>query len=157
MTNEKRLLYRKAYVELYEIIKRLSKEEQDKIPNVFMDNLVKSKDASYTFEFDESKGIFEQDLMVETQALLVGIYEKYLAPESEKELWEKYDRFCLNKIEEKRREQYNPNDIFKNNKVQEVEKEPQEIENNLPVEVKKEKFFERLVSFIKRFLKKIKV
>ena len=149
MTNEKRLLYRKAYVELYEIIKRLSKEEQDKIPNVFMDNLVKSKDASYTFEFDESKGIFEQDLMVETQALLVGIYEKYLAPESEKELWEKYDRFCLNKIEEKRREKYNPDDIFKNNRVQNVEEKPQDIENNLPVEVKKENFFERLIGFIK--------
>ena len=154
MTNEKRLLYRKAYVELYEIIKRLSKEEQDKIPNVFMDNLVKSKDSSYSFEFDESKGIFEQDLMVETQALLVGIYEKYLAPESEKELWEKYDRFCLNKIEEKRREKYNPDEIFKNKEVQKVEEETQDIENNLPVEVKREKFFERLIGFIKRFLKK---
>ena len=154
MTNEKRLLYRKAYVELYEIIKRLSKEEQDKIPNVFMDNLVKSKDASYTFEFDESKGIFEQDLMVETEALLVGIYEKYLAPESEKELWEKYDRFCMNKIEEKRREKYNPDEIFKNKEVQKVEEETQDIENNLPVEVNKEKFFERLVGFIKRFLRK---
>ena len=60
----------------------------------------------------------------------------------------------MNKIEEKRREKYNPDEIFKNKEVQKVEEETQDIENNLPVEVKREKFFERLIGFIKRFLRK---
>ena len=153
MTNEKRLQYKKAYVELYEIIKRLSKEEQSKIPNVFMDNLIKSKDTNYFFEFDESKGILEQELMVETQALLVGMYEKYLAPENEKELWEKYDRICLNKIEEKRREQYNPDNIFKKSSQEpEIEQEiPQE---NVAIIEYKESILNKIVNIIKKFLKK---
>ena len=153
MTNEKRLQYKKAYVELYEIIKRLSKEEQSKIPNVFMDNLIKSKDTNYSFEFDESKGILEQELMVETQALLVGMYEKYLAPENEKELWEKYDRICLNKIEEKRREQYNPDNIFKKSSQEpEIEQEiPQE---NVAIIEYKESILNKIVNIIKKFLKK---
>lgn len=152
MTNEKRIQYKKAYVELYEIIKRLSKEEQSKIPNVFMDNLIKSKDTNYSFEFDESKGILEQELMVETQALLVGMYEKYLASESEKELWGKYDRICLNKIEEKRREQYNPDDIFKKSS-QEPEIKQEVSHDNISMIEYKESFFRKIVNKIKCFFK----
>ena len=51
--------------------------------------------------------------MTETKALLVQLYIKYLAPENEKELWEKYNQICLNEVEKKRREKYNPENIFK--------------------------------------------
>ena len=37
MTKEKSLAYKKAYVELYELIKLLTKQEQEKIPNDFIE------------------------------------------------------------------------------------------------------------------------
>ena len=103
MTKEKSIRYKKAYTELNEIFKILDKEQKDKIPNDFINNISNNMDKDYKFEFDSSKGIFEQELMAETEALLVEIYERYLAPSEEKEMWQKYDKYCLNKIEEEKK------------------------------------------------------
>lgn len=116
MTIEKNIKYKKAYVELNEIFKYLSDEQKNKIPSNFINNISNNIDRDYKFIFDETKGIFEQDLMIETEALLVEIYERYLAPDEEKEFWQKYDKFCLNKIEEEKRKKYNTNVFSDNNK-----------------------------------------
>ena len=161
MTKEKQLEYKKAYVELNEIIKVLSDEQKNKIPEVFKQNLIEDMDTSYKFEFDNTKGIFEQDLKVETKALLVEIYERYLAPEEEKELWEKYDKLCLSKIEEEKRKKYNTDNIFENkeeeNKKEEDEQQIQEVteqETTQMVEYK-ESIFTRIKNWFKNlFFKK---
>lgn len=161
MTKEKQLEYKKAYVELNEIIKVLSDEQKNKIPEVFKQNLIEDMDTSYKFEFDNTKGIFEQDLKVETKALLVEIYERYLAPEEEKELWEKYDKLCLSKIEEEKRKKYNTDNIFGNkeeeNKKEEDEQQIQEVteqETTQMVEYK-ESIFTRIKNWFKNlFFKK---
>ena len=64
---------------------------------------------------------------------------------SEIEAKEKYD---LEKIEEEKREKYNPDNIFKK-REEEILRE----NANLPVEIKEESFFKKLVNFIKKFLK----
>ena len=156
MTNEKNIQYKKAYVELNEILKVLSKEQKEKIPKNFINNISNNMDKNYKFTFDESKGIFEQNLMVETEALLVEIYERYLAPNEEEELWQKYDRFCLDKIENEKREKYNV-DIFRDkntiNKPNLVIRNENSLNeknnNNTPVEYKKQKIFNKIVNFIK--------
>lgn len=163
MTKEKSMNYKKAYVELNEIFKVLAKEQRDKIPEVFIDNVRNNMDSDYEFEYDESKGIFEQNLMVETEALLVEIYERYLATEDEKEMWQKYDRFCLNKIEEEKRAKYS-NNIFENNKYDKVivnqsndENIKDNIENNdklFPMKYEKENLFQKFINFIKNLFNK---
>lgn len=138
--------YKKAFVELNEIIKRMSKKEKERIPQSFMKNLEKEMDKEYTYVYDENKGIQEQELKVETKALLVEIYEKYLAPEEEKELWEKYDKICLESIEEKKKRNYNPENIFKENIKSDVNK-------NLPVTIEKKSIFARFLEIVKNFFK----
>lgn len=113
MIQEKKVLYKKAYVELLELIKTLSKQEQNKIPKQIIDYLEKNKDTNYIFRIDENREILEQEYLIETKALIVKLYEKFLVPEDEKELWKKYDRICFNKIEEEKRNKYSV-DIFKN-------------------------------------------
>ncbi len=133
MTKEKSIAYKKAYVELNEIIGNLEEKQKEKIPNEFINNLKNDMDKNYSFQLDKSKNLSEQDLMIETQSLLVGIYEKYLASTNEKNLWEKYDIYCLNKIEEKKSQKYNQENLFKTYKLelhndsQLVEKEIEEI------------------------------
>jgi hypothetical protein len=102
MTNEKNILYRKAYVELLEIIKFLPKKYKDKIPKKIIDNLCKNMDKNYSFKMDKTKGLLEQNYTLETKALLVELYERYLAIDSEKDFWENYDRICLKMIEDKK-------------------------------------------------------
>ena len=116
MTNEESLLYKKAHVELYEIIKNLSKKEKEKIPETFINNLSLNMDNNYVFEYDSSKNILEQNLMNETKALLVQMYIRYLAPEEDQELWERYNRNCLNKIEQEKSNKYSYDKLFANKK-----------------------------------------
>lgn len=161
MTREKSIKYKKAYVELNEILKYLSNKQRDKISANFINNISSNMDRDYKFTFDESKGIFEQNLMVETEALLVEIYERYLAPDVEKELWQKYDRFCLDKIENEKREKYNVNIFKKKNTndntnlvISNEDSLNEENNNNLPVEYKKRRIVEKILNFIKTIFNK---
>ena len=148
MTKEKRLLYQKAYVELYEMIKLLSDEEREKIPEYFIEYLYNNMDTNYKFSLDTEKGLLEQDYMVETKALIVKLYEKYFAPESEKEFWNEYHKLCFNMIEEQKRKNYNHGNIFQNNSqpiIQQSEPVPQD---QSLVEVK-QGFFAKFINKIK--------
>lgn len=151
MTEIERKEYKKAYVELNEIIKLMSLEEKRKIPKAFIQNLNNEMDKDYKFVIDDKKNIFEQNFKVETKALLVELYERYLAPNEEKELWEKYDRICLTKIEEDKKKRYNPNEIFvdKNEKNSNI-KNSEEINNNLPVEIKENNIFMKFIEILKK-------
>ncbi len=135
----------------------MSNEQRDKISTNFINNISNNMDKDYKYTFDESKGIFEQNLMVETEALLVEIYERYLAPDIEKEVWQKYDRLCLDKIENEKRKIYNANildeknTINKQNLVTNNEDSLNGRSNdNLPVKYKKEKIFDKIIKSIKR-------
>ncbi len=151
MTETERKELKKAYVELNEIIKRMSLEEKQKIPTIFIKNLNSKMDKSYKFVIDDKKGILEQNFKVETKALLVELYEKYLALDEEKELWEKYDKICLNLIEEDKKEKYNPNKIFtnKNQKINNVVKN-EGINDKLPMEIKDKSIFTKFIQILKK-------
>ena len=154
MTKEKTLQYQKAYVELNEILKSLSEEENSKIPKVFKDNVVKNMDKSYKFELDSSKGIFEQKLMVETEALLVEIYERYLASAEEKEVWEKYDKICLNRIEQNKKEKYNPSNMFINRNIEQCQDLNQNITDETAMVAYKESIFTKIKNWFKAIFSK---
>ena len=156
MTKEKTLQYQKAYVELNEILKSLSEEENSKIPKVFKDNVVKNMDKSYKFELDSSKGIFEQKLMVETEALLVEIYERYLASAEEKEVWEKYDKICLNRIEQNKKEKYNPSNMFINRNIEQCQDLNQNITDETAMVAYKESIFTKIKNWFKAIFSKKK-
>ncbi len=91
--------YENAYLELYELIKRIPLKDKTKIPNDFIDFLKDNMNSNHTFEYDESKNLLDQDIMVETKALLVQLYEKYLSKPEEKEFWNNYNIECM-KIDE---------------------------------------------------------
>ena len=146
--------YPKAYKEVLEVLKYVPQESVNKIPDEMINMFKIKKDDSWNFKVDINKPFEEQNLLDETKAIFANIFRDYWATPYQKERIEAHEKYELEKIEEEKRAKYNPDDIFKNNKIRELEEKPQESENNLPVEVKKEKFFERLVNFIKRFLKK---
>ena len=87
--------YEKAYLELYELIKRIPVKDRSKIPNDFIEFVKDNMNLNYIFKYDESKSLLDQDVMVETKALLVQLYEKYLSRPEEKDFWNKYNIECL--------------------------------------------------------------
>lgn len=102
--------YKKAYLELYEIIKKISLEDKRKIPEDFIEYLKDNMDTNYSFKYDNTKSLLEQNIKVETKALLVKLYENYLAKPEEKNFWNQYNKDCF-KIEENKK----INDYYKHN------------------------------------------
>lgn len=145
ITNEK-ILYQKAYKELYCVIQILTEEEKNKIPIELIENIKKNMNSTYDFFIDKDKSILEQNLMPQTQALIIEIYQKYLAPEEDKVKWEKYNQICYQKSEQEKRKKYNPENLFK---VEKVEMEEKQINSSEQIIVKNKSFIKRIIEKIK--------
>lgn len=143
--------YAMAYKEVIEILKYVPDEDVAKIPQEKLDFYRANMDMSYNYKIDESKEFEKQEMSEITKAVLANIFRDYWATQYQRERILAKEKYDLEKLEEEKREKYNPDYIFKNRKKEEIHIE--EI-NNLPIEVKKEKFYKRLISFIKNLINK---
>lgn len=135
-----------AYVELNEIIKHLSEDEQLKIPETFKKNLLKEMDKEYKFIFDNKKGLLGQTYMNETKALYIKLYKQYLA--TEKDVWKKYDSICHSIIENEKRKKYDSNNIFKTH----VEDFKSAGQTKAMVKLEEKNIIKKIISKIKKFI-----
>ena len=141
--------YDKAYKEVMEILKHMSQEEREKIPNKMIRMFEEKMDKNYEFKYDESKNFDEQELLIETKAILANIFRDYWAtPEQRERIVAKqnYDRL---KVEEQKKERYNPDNLFKNTNMNNIEKNQQE----QALEEYKESIFKRFINKIKSIFK----
>lgn len=141
-------VYARAYTELYEILKNISENDLNKIPKEVFNMLERKRDKEYNFKLEENIEFENQKLLRETKILLAILYRDYWATKEEKEkIIQKWKNDII-KSEEEKKKIYN--EIFENKKERILE---QKNDNNLPVEVKKEKLFKKIISFIKKYLK----
>lgn len=143
--------YSKAYKEVIEILNYVPKESIDKIPETMLEVFRTKMDKNWDFKVDINKSFEEQNLLDETKAIFANIFRDYWATPYQKERIEAKEKYDRQKIEEEKEEKYNPNDLFKKKKM-ETNKESEEKEEikNLPIEVKKENFYEKIISFFKK-------
>lgn len=78
--------YEKCLVQVYEILNHLDDEEIIKIPKSVIKKIEERKDKNYTWIYDETKGLVEQDLDRKAIAILSYINMEYLLNEEEKEI-----------------------------------------------------------------------
>ena len=141
--------YAMAYKEAIEILKYVPDKDIQKIPKEKLEFYKANMDNEYNYKLDMTKEFEEQEMLDITKAILANIFRDYWATPYQKESIEAKEKYDLEKLEEKKREKYNPDNIFKDKKEEKV------IENtNLPVEIKKETFFEKLINFIKNLFNK---
>ena len=113
---------------------------------------IKAKmDETHNFQVDINKSFEEQDLLDETKAILANIFRDYWATPYQKEKIEAKEKYDRQKAEEEKRTLYNADNIFKKKEINvEDENNKQELNNNLPIEVKKKKFYEKIINFFKK-------
>ena len=121
----------------------------EKIPSYVIEKLCKeAADSNLSFYIDTNKSFSEQIISEESKDLISLIYYDYIAEEDEKKEILKQWNLNEKNYEKALSEKYNTDNIFKNRQEEKV------IENtNLPIEIKEESFFKKLVNFIKKFLK----
>ena len=146
--NEK---YSKAYTELLEIISHFSEDEYSKIPSEKIKFYEDNKDKNYNYKINPQIDLSKQYISKETEALIVILFRDYFATPKQKETLINLLRQNQQKTDKEKYEKYNPNDMFKNmtNKT---------ITNNqvaiLPVTIKKEKWYIKILDFFKSIFKR---
>lgn len=141
----------KRLVEVETILKKLDENYINKIPTEIWDFIEKNKDDQYTFFYDDNIELLNQNLNIDTIAILSYINMQYLLDEkSKKEVEEiliKDGAF----LEQQKMKKYNPENIFKNK---------ENIENKgerdvSMIEVKeKYKWYQKIISFFWKMWRK---
>lgn len=141
----------KRLVEVETILKKLDENYINKIPTEIWDFIEKNKDDQYTFFYDDNIELLNQNLNIDTIAILSYINMQYLLDEkSKKEVEEiliKDGAF----LEQQKVKKYNPENIFKNK---------ENIENKgerdvSMIEVKeKYKWYQKIISFFRKMWRK---
>lgn len=143
--------YADAYTEVYEILCCLNEEEYSKIPEELIEVFEENRNLEYEYEINDEQDLSKQPMLKETKAILLNIFRDYFAtPEQNQKIkqWLKEDREYL---EKQKQEKYNSN-VFENNKKYEKinNEESKEI---LPIEIKKQSIFYRIINKLKRIFK----
>ena len=159
-TKEKEARYSLAYKELYLIILNLNKEMREKIPKNVVENIERKMDKTYDFNIEEGKDIFSIEYMLETKALFLELYTRYIA-EDEEDFWEVYKEKRNDLFKKEIEKEYlvrkydNNNSITIEDGIDEVNNEMKEVEEKkfLPSEIREkniiEKLFKKIISVIK--------
>lgn len=143
--------FAKACKEIVEILKFVPNKDLLKIPKEIRDMFEDEMDQNYNFSIDTQKNIEEQKLLDETKAILLNIFRDYWATPYQRERIIERQNYDRNITEQQKREKYNPNDIFKRKSILKTKETENSTDNsNLPIEIKKEKFYKKIVDFIKR-------
>lgn len=101
-------------VELNSIFDNMSQDILNKIPLKIRQFFKNNASSTYSFEYDKTKSLNEQNIKDKTRGIIAILYRDYICDEDEKKEYNNIYRDFLNKKEEEKRNLYNPNDIFKN-------------------------------------------
>lgn len=137
--------YSNACTEVLEILKFVKEEDLQKIPKEEIENLNTNANLEYKFSYDVTKNIKEQNVSNVTKGIIANFFIKYIATSDEKQK--------IRMLQHKNKEEK----IQANNTLK-IEK--QDIETEIPkiqicdlVEVKKEKWYEKVYNFLKSIFK----
>ena len=118
-----------------------------KIPYEIRKAIHEEKNKNYNWTYDESKNLNEQNIDRKTIAILSYLNMEYLLDEEQKKLMEELHKFNEKNIEKEKLEKYNSDGIFENNTKYEKK------EKVALIEVKENKWYEKMFSFIKKIIK----
>jgi len=107
--------YKKAYVQILEILKYLPKENINKIPHKLIVEMEKNKSKNYRFVLDRTRRLNRQ-ISDTSKAILANIYKQYWATDYEKKVINAKEISNRRKMEIIKLEKYPKEILFKNKK-----------------------------------------
>ena len=144
MSDEK---YSIAYSEVLEILKHISKEDYEKIPKSKIELYKANANKDYVFNYNPTKTLDEQNVSKIAKGIIAILFRDYWAtPEQREKIIRKQNNDRI-QIEMEKAKKYNP-DVFKANKNKE------EVKNKSLVKVEKQKWYEKVLVFIRNIFSK---
>ena len=146
--------YANAYSEVLEILKYISKEDYEKIPNSKIELFETNHNKEYIFKYNPNKTLDEQNVSKTAKAIIAILFRDYWATEIQKEKIITKQNYDRKQLEEKKKERYNSDNLFKNNKKKNIlDATDQEQKLDL-IEINNIKWYKKVWKFITRFFSK---
>lgn len=137
--------YSNACTEVLAILNFVKEEDVQKIPKEEIENLKKNANLEYTFSYDVTKNIKEQNVSKVAKGIIANFFIKYIATSDEKQKI----RMLQHKNKEEKIEANNTLKVEK----QDIDTEIPKIQIRDLVEVKEEKWYEKVYKFLKSIFK----
>lgn len=141
--------YANAYSEVLEILKHISKEDYEKIPNSKIEVFKSNQNKNYIFKYDPNKTLDEQNVSKITKAIIALLFRDYWASKEQKDIIIKTQNQNRQFLEEQKVSLEDVENIFNKNKNVE-----NQIEVKEEIVVYKEsifkKYFNKLIKFLRR-------
>lgn len=153
MVNER---YSIAICETLHYLKGINQEDINKIPNKFMLFLKENASSNYSCNFDYNKPLKELNLTKEAKGIIAMICLNYWC-ETEEQKIKFINHLKINEqaYQEELQKKYNIDDIFRKREISNNDETASEsIINKLPVEVKNENIFKKLLNCLKKIFNK---
>lgn len=146
--------YANAYSEVLEILKYIPIEDYNKIPQSKIEVFEKNKNKEYKFVYNPNKTLEEQNVSEGGQAIIGLLFRDYWATDTQKEKIIEKQNYDRQVIEKQKSKGYNSNNIFKRNNIYDIKEVSNQniVDNsNLTIYVKKQKIFQKIIIYIKKF------
>lgn len=148
MTN----VYYDAYTEIYEILSYMPISYIVKLPKELLNLFEQKRNKDYIYHVNPNKKITEQEMLIETKAILANLYRDFWATPKIKEMILQQDKTKRWEYQEKLREENNPDNIFKNKKqvIQEDTVNEKVSNNSVAMVEYKESIFKKIINIFKK-------
>ena len=143
--------YVNAYTEVYEILSCLNNEEYLKIPEELIEVFEENRNLEYEYEINDEQDLSKQPMLKESKAILLNLFRDYLATPEQNQKIKQWLQAVRVDLENQKQKQYN-NNVFENNKKYEKINN-EESKTILPVVIKKQSIFYRIINKLKSFFK----
>ena len=138
--------YKIAYSEILEILKHISKKEQEKVPSNMIEMFKANASENSNFAYNPKKTLQEQNVSEIAISIIAILYRDYWTT---KEQRQKILNYQNREREKYKAEKYDVNNIFK--KKNEIKPTIANAEK-CPVIVKKQNFIQRIIGKIKKLI-----
>lgn len=139
--------YAKAYKEVFEVLNNVPKEDFDKIPDELIQMFKQKMDCEYVWNLDNTKPFEEQEMLLETKAILANIYRDYwVSPEQKARILAAQANELL-KIEKLKKQSSNLDTVVNCYKV--IEDKQNIVEETSLTVCENEGIFNKFINFFK--------
>lgn len=145
------LEYSNAYSEVLEILKYISKEDFEKLPNNLIKLFKDNANKDHIFFYNPNKTLIDQNVSQTTKYIIAILFRDYWSTPVQKEKILAKESYDFNKIEEEKKQKYNSESIFNNNNFKENKVNQNskiEVENLELIEYKKPTIWDKIKSLL---------
>ena len=146
------IVYANAYKEVIEILKHVSKEDYDKIPEEKIKLFETNANKDYSFTYDVNKTLDEQNVSKKAKTIIAILFRDYWATDTQREKIKAKEQYDRKIKEEENREKFNPDNIFNKKETKQTEIINEIKENNQLIPYKEsifKKIFNKIISYIR--------